>query len=299
MSSKGKGKLPASHEASVGETAPLLGESAGNAARIPSLSHGRGPLVEEEDSDDDEHHNEDHPHQRRARRRTFRQLLCFGFLTLLFTLVLAGIAALVWIGHALSEERQKELNIEEGVKWSGPTAVRILPLAGDQGKDGVLLEVEGRVGVDVRKVLAWEGDSRERSWTKQAEAKLVRWTTKQIKVVQVQVGEINIVSSTGEEILTILDSNPVLVHLNYPSSSSEHIEMVDNTLRLPIAVPSVEALSKFLQRAWDSKAYQFDVQLRKVVVVPGKTSGVLKQLLRWMGPVNVDSVAKSLSGKGQ
>lgn len=256
-----------------------------------------------EDDSDGEDGDEQDPAQRRGRRRT-ASLLCFAFLTLLFTLILAAIA----LGITAANERESvELNIEEGVKFEGPTSVRIKPLV-DAGEDGLLLEIDGRAGVDVKKALVWEDSSN--SWARKVNMKVVRWMTQQLEVVSVRVGEISIVSSTGEHVadsassnterlVTILDSNPILLPLNYPSSSSSDIKMLDNTLRLPIQIPSVEALAKFLHRAWDSKSYQFDVELKKVLVVPGKMGGISRQVLRWIGPMEVETIVKSMSGKGQ
>lgn len=285
-------------------------------SRKPSaiLRHGRGPLVR--DSDDEasiSSLNGGDPSPNSLERGSVLDhsssaytpggLACGFFAAVLFTLLLIVAITHLWFGH-LVEELGKSGSLEEmgkrGIRWEGPTAVRLRGADAEGG--AVVLEVEGKVAMDVRRALGWEGESHAgaRIW-RTVENGMAGWVTRKVGVVNVAVGRLVVSDPTTRAELVVIESfDRIRVPLAYPTDDDTDVQLGDFQLNIPMSFPNPKELVDFAKRAWALKAVRARVEIDGVEVEPGeKIGGIVGGLIAPIGSVRVDEIARTLEAQSE
>ncbi|GAA5893901.1 hypothetical protein JCM6882_003123 [Rhodosporidiobolus microsporus] len=332
---------------------PSPSPSPAAAARKTRLRHGRGPIVPDSDDDDDaagggvngdarvgggaglrpNNISEDDAESGlryvvvtrpadASNRWTCASVACL-VLGLVFCIVLVLLAAVhLWVGHLLSEQARHgtpEEMAQRGVLWEGPSAVRVQALeGGGDGKDGgggLVVEVEGMAGVDVRKALEWENkDEDGKGWMRRWEGRVARWGVRKAKTIAVEVGEVALYNAaaspsssssfddtdTHEDPLIVVPSLSTLhLPLSYPSRADPLPTLSPFTLRIPVSFPSPSDLARFGEEAWRTKSWSVRAEVRAVAVQVGtrETKGVAGWVLRRMGKVKVRGLTRLQNGE--
>ncbi|KAM0746154.1 hypothetical protein T439DRAFT_330126 [Meredithblackwellia eburnea MCA 4105] len=364
---------PLPNNLSNSESSPLLrpaspSPSNSTPSRKPSgvaLRHGRGPLIRDsddegslpsQDGNDDIFANDDINGQitpgtlergaRRGRAASTHSsgysyipnlgtVCCTFFIFTFFTLLFLVAIVHLWAGHLLEEIGKSGGSPEEmarrGVIWEGPSAVRVHEGGDDKT---VLLELEGKAGVDVRKALGWEEKDEQRAkWWDRWEGAVVRWAVDKVQDVQLAVGEVAVVDPQAQEydgerhgqLLSASLKSPIRIPLSYPASKSrrrddkrEGRHLVDQssdsqhdddekdsyspvlspvTLSIPITFPNPADLAEFAREAWSTKAYRVRVAVREVEVQAAEdVKGLLGRLVGRFGAIKVQEVKKIMQG---
>lgn len=320
----GKGKSRASdpfERSNDLESAPLLSSpSSSGGKRKQRLRHGRGPLVREDsdadeplpsnDSDEEEEQRvrlvSVHPAEHARARWTLSSIACLIF-GLVFCLALLALAVLhIWVGRLVSEQARHgtaEEMAQRGMVWAGPSAVRV---QASQGGEGLVVEVDGMAGIDVRKALDWE-EKDEGGWVRRMEGRIARWGVKKAKSVTVEVGEVAIYDASGGEqsassdplvLVNSLDS--LRLPLSYPTLSNPLPTMQPFTLHIPLSFPSPQHLADFAKAVYASKDYRVRAEIREVVaqVGEGKGRGPAGWVMRRIKKTKVTDLARVVEGKG-
>ncbi|GAA5825481.1 hypothetical protein JCM11251_007004 [Rhodosporidiobolus azoricus] len=346
----GNGTATAFDSASDLERAPLLPADEASspatsttptptqAAKKTRLRHGRGPLVP--DSDDEDSHggstlrpnnvSEDDPEgglryvqvvrpEQPARRWTWASVLCLVS-SLIFCFALVLLAAVhLWVGHLMSEQAKHgtpEEMAQRGLLWEGPSAVRVQALEGngEGGNEGggLVMEVDGMAGVDVRKALDWEMRDNEGKglgrWMRRWEGRVARWGIAKAKTVAVQVGDIAIYDASllsaydndqVDPLIVVPSLSTLHLPLSYPSKSDPLPTLSAFTLRIPLSFPSPQSLASFAEKVWEVKTYSVRADIGTVGVTVGeeKTKGVAGWFLRKMGKINVSGLSRVQNGE--
>ncbi|BGP09945.1 hypothetical protein JCM10049v2_005823 [Rhodotorula toruloides] len=319
----GKGKSRASdpfERSNDLESAPLLSSpSSSGGKRKQRLRHGRGPLVREDsdadeplpsnDSDEEEEQRvrlvSVHPAEHARARWTLSSIACLIF-GLVFCLALLALAVLhIWVGRLVSEQARHgtaEEMAQRGMVWAGPSAVRV---QASQGGEGLVVEVDGMAGIDVRKALDWE-EKDEGGWVRRMEGRIARWGVKKAKSVTVEVGEVAIYDASGGEqsassdplvLVNSLDS--LRLPLSYPTLSNPLPTMQPFTLHIPLSFPSPQHLADFAKAVYASKDYRVRAEIREVVaqVGEGKGRGPAGWVMRRIKKTKVTDLARVVEGK--
>lgn len=263
-----------------------------------------------------------HHHLSNRHSWTWSGLVCTGFSTLFLALLLVFAVAHLWIGHLLSEEmaraRPVEQRVNDGLRIRGPTGVRFLDPRNHDNMEGHTPEtfriaVDGlEIGVDARSFLGWQSkdelaeSSKYRwynlnRWRKRAEAKMARWTVRQIKTAKVSVGEIVMFEHAGDEtplVVVPFNHEDMIVPLSYPSRRGDQVEMATLPLEIPIALPRPEDLAAAAQRAWDRQTYVAHVRVVDPTIdIRGQTRGLAKLLTKPFSHLGFDKIEQKFSGK--
>lgn len=297
--SKGKGRAPPITDSA--EQAPLLSSST---STPPKINQGRGPLI---DSDDEDSQYNGVLGRRRNRRNadgtsTSSRNTCLSICgALSFTLLLVAAITHIWLGHLLKEQSKNgnnnlQLMGQRGLVFDGPSRFGIKE--GIEG--GLLIELEGKIGVNAKKSLGWEGKE-SGNWFKRREDSIARWFTSTLDVVGVEIGVISLSGSKddGEEgLILVQEMDKIMVPLSYPTSNSPDIRLDELVLSIPISFPSPSALGNFAQKVWESKHFSFKIGMKNLVVRPKKAQGLVKGLMRKWGTVKVKTMTTKLVGKG-
>lgn len=206
----------------------------------PVLNHGRGPLIEDPDDEDDEEHS-------RPLGRPRRLLTLIGF-TIIFSFVILAILAALGLQRIVSEERQRDpaVLVKRGLAIE-LESVQIIPLANAiNNAQIVTLQVDTRLGFDVRKSLAWEDDSN--SFFDNLKRRAVRYSMRNIKFVTIHLGTVSLRDRGDHSLLEIVEVAPFKLPISYPSSKGGVVSMDSVKLSIPIAVPTPQLLASTLQR---------------------------------------------------
>ncbi|BGP18333.1 hypothetical protein JCM10213_008506 [Rhodosporidiobolus nylandii] len=298
------------------ERAPLLAhaeeEGSGSTPRKQSrLRHGRGPLVRDDSDDDDELLNNASEDDRMRyvvvapqdspRRMGWGGALCL-FLSALFCLLLLIVAVLhLWVGHLLSEQARHGTTqemAERGLLWTGPSAVRVQ--AGENGA-GLMIEVDGTAGMDVRKALGWEAKDTS-GWMRRVEGKVARWGIRKARSVDVDVGEVALYGVDDLEeaspLIVIPALNTLRIPLSYPTAKDPLPSLQPFTLRVPLTFPSPQALARFGEAAWQTKQYRIHANVREtaVKVGDGAARGVSGWFIRRMSRIRLRDLTRNEQG---
>ncbi|GAA5999976.1 uncharacterized protein JCM10292_003563 [Rhodotorula paludigena] len=308
------------------ETAPLLAASSdppaatSSPARKPTrLRHGRGPLVRDDSDDDGEpfppNSSEDddavrfvaapHPSLAARKRWSFGSVLCLVFSIVFVALLVALAAVHLWVGHLLSEQARHgdaEAMAQRGLVWAGPSAVRV---AANTAGDGLVVELDGMAGIDVRKALDWEDKDDSKSWFRRQEGRIARWGVRKVRSVSVDVGQVALFdasagSTAQTDPLVVVDSLDTLrLPLSYPSKREPLLTMHSFTLHVPLRFPAPHDLVDFGKAAWEAKSYRVRADVRDVVAQVGETGtrGVFGWVLRRMQATRVTGLERIVDGK--
>ncbi|KAL8278305.1 hypothetical protein RQP46_009337 [Phenoliferia psychrophenolica] len=308
-----KGKARASSPPPSSESASLLPQSphlsthssTSTPSRKPSatgLRHGRGPLIRDSDDEGSAFAADD---LERGGSTTASLLpggysssgvLCTLFCCAFFTLLLLLAVAHLWFGHFM-QEMAIAGSVDEmgrrGILWEGPTALRV---HGGGAPDEVVVEIEGRAGMDVRKALGWEERQKGTLWGRM-EDKVARWGVDKLGMVEVETTRIVIEDpTTGLALVFVQPTDTVQVPLSYPRADDS--PTMDNfRLAIPLAFPNPDELAKFAQAVWSSKDLSIGIQIEEVVVRPGrKLPGVFGKIVDKVGDVRLSHIARTVEG---
>ncbi|GAA5891767.1 hypothetical protein JCM8208_002878 [Rhodotorula glutinis] len=313
------------------ETAPLLASTPDSSssstkpaqAKQGRLRHGRGPLVQDDSDDEGDHAaangtandlGDDDDGMRlvsvrrpssssHSRGWTVGSVLCL-LSGILFVTLLVVLAVLhLWVGRLLSEQTRHgdpQEMAERGLLWAGPSAVRVR--ANEVGS-GMLVELDGVAGIDVRRALDWERKD-DGGWLRRAEGRMARWGVRKARSVSINVGEVAIYDARdgfdGEEPLIVVPSLETLtLPLSYPTKANPVPDMHPFTLHVPLDVPAPADLARFGQAVWDAKTYAVRAEIREVVAQVGAphTRGVAGWFLRRMKATRVTGLARIVDGE--
>lgn len=312
------------------DDAPLSSDSPAHRAKKSSrLRHGRGPLVPDSD---DEGGNASTPLNNdsedsgtryvvlappsspgHGRRWTWGSVLCTltGVLLILFLFIMAALH--LWVGHLLQEQASHgtaDEMAQRGLLWEGPSAVRVQALpsdGGDGGPGGVLVELDGMAGVDVRKALDWEDREGEKSgWRRRWEGRMARWGVRKAGEVAVSIGEIALYDASSssfgddhsEPLLVIPSLDTLRLPLSYPSLANPLPTLRSFTLHVPVTFPTPDALLRFGKDVWARKEYRVRAEVRSVAVKvgDGRARGVGGWMIKRIGGINVANLKRVQEG---
>ncbi|BGP26331.1 hypothetical protein Rt10032_c10g4363 [Rhodotorula toruloides] len=310
------------------ETAPLLGDGSSSTGsttpagkrKQPRLRHGRGPLVREDsdgdeplpsnDSGDEESGTvrlvSDHPAQHARARWTWSSIACLVF-AFIFCVSLLALAILhIWIGRLVSEQARHgtaEEMAQRGMVWAGPSAVRV---QASEGREGLVVEVDGMAGIDVRKALDWE-EKDKGGWVRRMEGRIARWGVRKARSVTVDVGEVAIYDASGNADAFSSSSHLILVNsldslripLSYPTLAKPLPTMHPFTLHIPLSFPSPRDLADFAKGVYHSKDYRIRAEIREIAAQVGdaKVKGPAGWLMRRLKATKVTALARIIEGK--
>jgi hypothetical protein len=250
------------------------------------------PLTYTDDVDDDDE-SPSQQLQQRQQRMSIRKLLCGLGLGLLVLIMLSLVILHLCIGHLVSE-RSKTLDVERGLVLEGIHGIRIVPsFVADENQ--IVVEIEGRAGIDVRRALGWD-DRDISAWATTWETQIMSRIVKEIKTLVVQVEGLSIKDGLDAKVLMKIADTSITLPVSYRTVNSPRVTINDFKLSLPFTLPNPKQLGSSARRVVEEKRFDVIGEAGRIIVGTDEIGGAFGWIMNQIGGLDIGGMSKRVNG---
>jgi hypothetical protein len=239
----------------------------------------------------------------RSKRQTAGWIACYVFLGFLAVAFIVFAVIHVWIGRFMSEQLKGDAALlrsraQDALIYRGPDSVKIL----DMDSDSTTVQVQMRMGIDVRTVFGWNGtaDTEKRlPFSRRMEKKLIGWATRRTGQTSMDLPEpvqVSPLDLPHHKMLYLATQEPLTLPLHFPQSKDykpDDLTWLRNvTITVPMEIVDPDVMATFVNASMAEKQAKVHVRVPRARVTLGRESdrGWLAKTVRRYGGQEVHDI---------